>query len=144
MFFFLFVGGLVGTTFTLPFVETLAHRPFGFPESLLMMLLGYVLLGMPIAGLTGLLYGVWLAACHDSPKGRYVKAAGCGILPPLLLAIFGLVWNPRTPAVSLFVVACLMLFTAGSSLITAWIHSKTERRFAFFRLAEPNYAEADL
>lgn len=135
-FFFLFVGGLVGTTFTLPFVETLTHRPFSFPESLLMMLLGYVVMGMPVAGFTGFLYGICLAAYRPAVVGRYFAAIACGVAPSLLLVAWAEIWNSERLGDSWVVLVCLTLFTGGSSLITAWIHRKSEQRLSLFRFPD--------
>ena len=139
LFFFLFVGGLVGTVFALPFTETLTHRPFRMPDSLFMMLFGYVLVGMPVAGSAGLLYGIRLALSPAGPAARYLSAAVCGTAPSAALAVFAYASNPRSPADSLLVAVFTMLFTGLSAAATARIHLAAERRFGFFRTdrAEP-------
>ena len=119
LFFFLFVGGLVGTVFALPFTETLTHRPFRMPDILFIMLFGCVLVGMPVAGL---LYGIRLAVSPAGPAARYLSAA-----------VFAYASNPRSPADSLLLGDCTMLFTGLSAAATARIHLAAERRFRFFR-----------
>ena len=133
LFFFLFVGGLVGTVFALPFTEALTHRPFRMPDGLFMMLFGYVLVGMPVAGSAGLLYGIRLAVSPAGPAARYLSAAICGTVPSAALAVFAYASNPRSPADALLLGACTMLFTGLSAAATARIHLAAERRFRFFR-----------
>jgi hypothetical protein len=134
MFFFLFVGGLVGTTLTTPFVETLTHRPFSFPVSLLLMLLGYVVMGMPVAAFTGLFYGVVISVSRPDYLRRAFAAIGCGMLPPMMLVAVGYIWESRDIKGSVMVALSVMLFTGLSSLITAWLHWKAEMRFEFFQV----------
>lgn len=132
-FFYLFVGGLVGTIFTLPFVETITHRPFRIPDSLFSMLIGYIVIGMPVAALAGLLYGIRLAISQPTAVGRYLSAAICGMVPSLIFAALGVIWNPRSPVgESLIIVTCVAVFTGLASLVTGWIHHKAERRLKFF------------
>lgn len=133
-FFFLFVGGLIGTTLTLPFAETLTHHPFRIPETLYMLLLGYVLIGMPVASLTGVLYGTFLATCKLANARRTLCAFGFGTVPPLLFVVFVHIYeNGAKRDFDLSLAAILMLFTGFSSLATARVHTIVERKFSFFR-----------
>jgi hypothetical protein len=98
-----------------------------------MLLLGYLVVGMPIAAFTGLLYGICLAFFRQDSVGRALSAIGCGIAPSVLfIAIFN-IWNLKGYSDSVIVVFPLMLFTGFSSLVTAWIHRKAELRFKFLR-----------
>lgn len=133
MSFFLFVGGFIGTLLTLPFVQMLTHRPFRVPESLFMLLLGYLVVGMPVAALTGLLYGICSAFFQRDSVGRALSAIGCGIVPSVLFMTIFNIWNPKESRNSLIVVCCLMLFTGFASLVTAWVHWQAELRFEFLR-----------
>lgn len=142
MFFYLFVGGLVGTIFTLPFVETITHRPFRIPDSLFSMLIGYIVIGMPVAALAGFLYGIRLAISRPTAMGRYLSAAICGMVPSFLLAAADLIWNPRSPfEESVVILTWLALFTGLASVVTGWIHHKAERRLKFLSPID-SYQEA--
>lgn len=137
MFFFLFVGGLVGTLLTIPFVEMLTFRPFRFPRSVEYMLVGYIIIGIPVATFTGLLYGIGLALYPLRSWGRTILAIGCGIAPAALAIVFGGLgrspWKPPDIGEIVLKAFCYMLFTGFSSLVTAWIHRKAELRFKFLR-----------
>ena len=140
--FFLFVGGLVGTVFTVPFVEELSHRPFRIPDSLYILLLGYIVVGMPVAAFTGFLYGIGLAFFLPNSLSRTILAIGCGIVTAMVIVAIWDIWNPRNLADSMIMISSLMLFSGFSSLVTAWIHRKAELRFNFLH-ATRNSEEAD-
>lgn len=136
-FFFGFVGALIGTALLAPFADTITHHPFQFPNTLYMLLIGYLIMGVPIAASTGLIYGLCLTIFDVSVRHRFGLAFASGLCPPLAFVASGYMWNPRTPMDSLIVLSALMLFTVSSSLMTAWAHRKAERRFRFLKTTTP-------
>ena len=64
-------------------------------------------------------------------------AIGCGIAPAVLAIVFGNLtrnpWKPPDIGEIVLKAFCCMLFTGVASLLTAWLHRKSELRFKFLR-----------
>lgn len=136
-FFFLVVGGLVGTSFMPPFMQTFTHRPFRLPEGLIELLLGLIIVGMPYAACAGAVYGTCLAAFRPENLRRAIWAFGSGTVPVILTIFAAAIQNPRwsfdLPMSVVMLYFGMALFTGFSSLVTAWLHWKAEQRFTFLR-----------
>lgn len=131
--FFLLIGALVGSILIVPFLETLTHRPLTIPNSLFTLMLGYVVVGMPFAGITGLLYGIRLAVSRHDSTSRYSAAFACGLFPSALMNIYSYVSNPKVLTEIPLVLASTMLFTGLSAMATSWIHQRAEQKLNFLR-----------
>jgi hypothetical protein len=138
--FFLFIGGLVGSIFSIPFLETLTHKIFRSPGDLaLTILFGYLIVGMPIAGITGLLYGV-LCLIRGKNLGQTCQwfngpaLISGATLPSIFCVITAYQEHRHGFLETLRPFFYLVIFAVVCSVVTAWLHCRASNRFAFLRL----------
>lgn len=136
--FYLFVGALVGTVFTIPFFELISHRAFKFPESLNSLLLGYLIFGMPVAGITGLIYGVLCSISRrngdQASLWLNVPAAISGATLPSIFFMASIFDDRHGFLETLRPFFYLAIFAVVCSVVTAWLHCRASNRFQFLRL----------
>jgi hypothetical protein len=141
--FFLLIGGLVGSIFSIPFLETITHKTFRSPSDLaLTVLLGYLIVGMPVAGITGFLYGI-LCLFRGKNEGHACHCLNVSALisGTTLPTIFGMIiaYQERHHGFveSLRPFLYVTTFSVICAVVTAWLHCRASNRFAFFRLKTP-------